>query len=128
MGKPANLSLGLAAWLAVAAASAHAPGERVLAPWAGDGYWYPARVQSADEATVRVAFDDGDVSAVAAGDVRPLDWRAGSRLQCNWRNRGEYYDGVVATMDGETIEFHYDDGDRETITISRCRANRRTVE
>jgi hypothetical protein len=119
------MRLGLLLWVGLLAgpALAHSPGDRVLAVWAGDGFWYPARVQAAAGDAVQVAFDDGDVAAVPAADVRPLDWHAGSRLQCNWQNRGTYYDGVVAAMDGETIRFEYDDGDRETITLSRCRGN-----
>ena len=115
--------IALGTLLASGAAAAYAPGDRVLAVWPADGYWYPARVQEEVGASVRVAFDDGDVAALPAGDVRRFDWHAGSRLQCNWKNQGAYFGGVVATMDGETILFHYDDGDRETMTVSRCRGD-----
>ena len=115
--------LALGMLLACGTAGAHAPGDRVLAVWAGDGWWYPARVQSVAGGAVHVAFDDGDVAAVAGADVRAFDWHVGSRLQCNWKNQGAYYGGVVATMTGETIQFQYDDGDRETMTVSRCRGD-----
>jgi hypothetical protein len=117
-----GLAMGLA-MLAAGSAAAWAPGDRVLARWPGDALLYPARVQSVDGESVFVAFDDGDVSAVAASDVKPMTWKPGSRLQCNWQNKGDYYGGVVGTMDGEMITFLYDDGDTETITISRCREN-----
>jgi hypothetical protein len=99
------------------------PGDRVLARWSGDAMLYPARVQKVEGNAVLVAFDDGDVAAVAMRDVRSVTWKAGTRLQCNWKNQGTYYGGIVATMDGESIVFLYDDGDRETMTISRCREN-----
>jgi chorismate lyase/3-hydroxybenzoate synthase len=66
---------------------------------------------------------DGDLGVVRAGDFGPVDWHAGSALQCNWQNRGRYFPGVVEKMDGERIQFLYADGDRETMTISRCRAS-----
>ena len=123
MRRSMTISVFLAALLATAVASAFEPGERVLARWSGDALLYPGRVQSVDGATVTIAFDDGDVAAVSAEDVKDLDWRAGTRLQCNWKNQGTYYGGVVARMDGEVIDFQYDDGYRETMTISRCRQN-----
>ena len=111
------------ALLLAGTAQARAPGERVLARWSGDALWYPARVLADAGGSVQVAFDDGDVEAVAAADVKAIDWRVGSRLQCNWQNKGTYYGGVVAAMQGETITFQYDDGDVEAMTISRCRAS-----
>jgi hypothetical protein len=110
--------------LALLACGAHAreAGDRVLARWAADGMWYPARVSAVQGRDVSVAYDDGDVAVVDAGDVRAIDWATGSSLQCNWKNQGAYYGGEVAAMDGETITFHYDDGTSETMTISRCRS------
>jgi len=99
------------------------PGDRVLARWPGDALLYPARVQKVTGDAVQVAFDDGDIAAVPERDVKPMTWTVGTRLQCNWQNKGTYYGGVVGAMDGETITFQYDDGDRETMTISRCRQN-----
>jgi hypothetical protein len=116
--KPAVVALLLFA----AGASARQAGDRVLAAWPGDGMWYPARIASIDGRSVEVAFDDGDVAVLDAADVRAVDWGRGSRLQCNWKNQGAYYWGRVEAMDGERITFHYDDGDDETMTISRCRS------
>ncbi len=118
----AKFGWGLSLALLAGSVAAQAPGDRVLARWAADGHWYPARV-TAVEGGVQVAYDDGDVAVVAASDVRLIDWKVGSRLQCNWQNKGQYYGGVVGEMKGETITFQYDDGDRETMTISRCRQN-----
>jgi hypothetical protein len=104
-------------------AAAQASGDRVLARWAADGMWYPARVTSVEGGGVHVAYDDGDVAVVGASDVRRVDWRVGSRLQCNWKNQGAYYSGTVGAKNGETITFRYDDGYTETMTISRCRSS-----
>jgi len=94
---------------------------RVLGKWS-DGYWYPARVQSVKGENVNLNYDDGDVGTVTPDRVRPIDWRVGTKLECNWKNQGCYYPGVIAQMTGERITVNYDDGDKEQITISRCRS------
>ena len=114
---------GLVLALVAGVAAAQQAGDRVLAIWAADGMWYPARVTSVQGGGVHVAYDDGDVAVVEAADVRLIDWRVGSRLQCNWKNQGAYYSGTVGAKNGETITFRYDDGYTETMTISRCRSH-----
>jgi hypothetical protein len=113
-----------AAMLALLAGSAwaQAKGDRVLAQWAADGMWYPARITSVDGRALGVAYDDGDIATVGALQVREIDWRAGTRLQCNWHNQGRYYGAVIEEMHGERIDVLYDDGDVETMTIGRCRS------
>ena len=109
--------------LAATGALAQNAGDRVLAKWGGDGLFYPGRVQQVEDKNYVVAFDDGDIATVRKADLREVDWKPGSRLQCNWKNQGRYYPGRVEEMKGESIVFLYDDGYRETITISRCRSN-----
>jgi hypothetical protein len=116
------VSLSVALGLFSAAAIAATAGERVLARWPADGLWYPAKVQANARDGVHVSFDDGDVAVVKAADVRKIDWRVGSRLECNWHNQGKYFPGKIATMRAEVIELRYDDGDVEQMTISRCRS------
>jgi hypothetical protein len=108
--------------LSATAALARDVGDRVLAVWSADGMWYPARITAVTGREVTVAFDDGDVAILDAADVRAVDWATGSRLQCNWQNHGQYYWGKVLSMEGERITFLYDDGYKETMTISRCRS------
>ena len=115
------IAIGLALIFFTTTFAAQAGDERVLARWA-DGMWYPARVQASDAAGLRVSFDDGDVAVVNANSVKKIDWRVGTRLECNWHNQGKYFPGKIATMRAEIIELHYDDGDAEQMTISRCRA------
>ena len=111
----------LVAALFAATATARDVGDRVLARWTPDDMWYPARITAITGREVTVAYDDGDVAIMDAADVRQLDWRVGSRLQCNWKNQGPYYWGEVVSMEDEVITFHYDDGYKETMTVSRCR-------
>jgi hypothetical protein len=112
----------LALALFAGSASAREAGDRVLARWAADGMWYPARIAQVAGSEVTVTYDDGQVAIMDAADVRAIDWAAGSRLQCNWKNQGLYFKGEVAARDGEQLTFVYDDGYRESLTISRCRA------
>lgn len=114
--------VGLAIGLFTSANAAQVAGDRVLARWAADGLWYPATIQSKEREGFRVSFDDGDVGVVNATAVKKIDWHIGTRLECNWHNQGKYFPGKIATMRAETIELHYDDGDAEQMTISRCRA------
>jgi hypothetical protein len=104
------------------AAAAQEPGDRVLALWPADGMWYPARIEARNGDEFQLAYDDGDVGSLRGDQFVPLHWEAGSALQCNWRNAGRYYPGVIERIDGERIDFLYEDGDRETMTISRCRS------
>lgn len=120
--KKALVLIGLALGLLTNTASAQVEGDRVLAVWEPDGYWYPGEVDFVDRQGIHIAFDDGDDAVVGRNEVRRVDWRVGSRLECNWKNEGKYYGGRVNSMRGESIEFLYDDGFREQISISRCRS------
>ncbi len=106
---------------AAAASAAPPPGARVLAQW-GDGLWYPAKVGSTEGSRISVNFDDGDVAAVSPAQVKPLDWQAGTRVECNWHNQGRYYPGKLASIAGDNIQIRYDDGDSEAATVARCRS------
>ena len=121
-------ALVLALALAASGTLAQAKGDRVLAQWEGDGMWYPARITAVEGRAIHVAFDDGDIAVVGSLQVRAVDWTAGTRVQCNWRNRGQYYGGVIALREGERIDVRYDDGDTETMTIGRCRSGSNYVE
>jgi hypothetical protein len=118
-----SVALLFASLLLPAAAFAQSKGDRVLGRWPADGLWYPAKVQSVGPEGVEVAFDDGDVLTVPKSDLRRVDWKVGTQLQCNWKNQGKYFGGRIVSMSGETIEVTYDDGDSERITISRCRSS-----
>lgn len=106
---------------AVATAADFAVGDRVLGRW-GDGYWYPATVDRLDGDDLEVHFDDGDVARLGKERLRTIDWREGTRLQCNWKNQGRYFRATLAQREGERIEIAYDDGERETATLGRCRS------
>ena len=92
----------------------------VLGQW-GDGHWYPARVAEVKGDKLLVSFYDGDVGTLPANKIKTYDWKVGSKVQCNWKRKGKYYKGTIATMKVEWIHVKYDDGDKENTGIGRCR-------
>jgi hypothetical protein len=116
--------------LALVAGGVHAQSkaDRVLAQWEADGMWYPARITEVVGRQIHVVYDDGDIAVVGALQIRTVDWHRGTRVQCNWRNQGQYYAGTIDYMEGERIDVRYDDGDRETMMIGRCRSGTYDVE
>jgi hypothetical protein len=120
-------SLGIgAAILALsvaAAASAQGPGDWVLAQWRGGNDWYPGVVQSRDGNQVTILYDDGTRETRPANQVRPYNWRVGSRVVCRFTN-GQWYDATITAMaeDGLTISVLYDDGDTQITQTGRCRS------
>jgi hypothetical protein len=97
-------------------------GDRILGQWS-DGLWYPARIATQTDDGFNVSFDDGDSGVLPAAKIRKIDWKAGTKVQCNWKRGGAYYSGTITKMTGESIHISYDDGDQEDSTISICRSN-----
>lgn len=67
------------------------PGDRVLARWEPDGLFYPEKVQLVDRLGLYVAYDDGDLAVVQKANVRRVDWRMGTSLECNWHNKRKLF-------------------------------------
>lgn len=115
--------LGLLVLLATAAPSlAQRPGDWVLMLYKGGPYWFPGVIAQIGPRGVTVRYDDGDVETRTLQDVRPYDWRVGSRIECNWRGGGKWYAGRITRIENTRIDMAYDDGDRETTTTGRCRS------
>jgi hypothetical protein len=96
-------------------------GDRCLGQWS-DGYWYPATIVSAEDGVYNVAFDDGDTSSLSDSQVKAIDWRVGTAIECNWKGGGSYYPGRITKKSGDSIHISYDDGDEEDTTIGKCRS------
>ncbi|MGQ0587413.1 MAG: hypothetical protein ACT4PK_09460, partial [Gammaproteobacteria bacterium] len=52
-------------------------------------------------------------------------FEVGDRVQCNWKEQGTYYPGVIARRDGDQVLVHYDDGDKEQTLLTQCRGDLR---
>jgi hypothetical protein len=101
-------------------------GDRVLARWGGDFFWYPGTVQGVKGGRVNVCFDDGGRERVAAEHVVKLDLAVGSRVFGRWKGGPAFFPGRITKMEGERIHIQYDDGDQEWTTVSVVRVRRGT--
>ena len=105
------------------AATAQQPGTWVLGQWQGGSNWYPGVVTARAGNQVTIRYDDGTSETRPANQVRPYDWRVGSRVVCRYTD-GNWYDAVITGMapDGLTISVRYADGDTQITNTGRCRS------
>lgn len=116
------IALSLLAFVAVpTSAHAFSSGDWVLGKWQGGDYWYPGVVEKAAGGKVTIKYDDGDREVAPVSAVRHYDWAAGTRVECNWKQQGEWYPGKIASVRGAEVAIHYDDGDKETTHTGNCR-------
>jgi hypothetical protein len=112
-----------------------AVGDRVSCNWKGGGTFYDGRVAELRGSNVFINYDDGDVEETSPSMCRVLEkaggtqvasggsLAAGSRVSCNWKGGGTFYDGRVgAVRPNGRVLINYDDGDVEETTPDRCRA------
>ena len=51
-----------------------------------------------------------------------MSFRVGDRVECNWQNRGINFRGTVASINGNTFDIRFDDGDFEgSVPLDRLR-------
>ena len=51
-----------------------------------------------------------------------MSFRVGDRIECNWQNRGINFRGTVASINGNTFDIRFDDGDFEgSVPLDRLR-------
>jgi hypothetical protein len=97
-------------------------GDWVLAQWLGGSEWYPGVVQSRTGNQVSILYDDGTLETRPVNQVRPYNWRVGTRVVCKFTD-GEWYDATITRLnaDGLTIAVRYDDGVNQRTQTGRCR-------
>ena len=44
-----------------------------------------------------------------------MSFRVGDRVECNWQNRGINFRGTIASINGNTYDIKFDDGDFDVI-------------
>lgn len=118
-----KLILGLLGMLfAATSALAYQPGEWVLAKYRNGPYWYPGVVQQDNNGRISVAYDDGDRETLPSSLVKNYSWQVGTRVQCNWKGGGKWFNGRITALRGGAVSIHYDDGDKENTATGRCRS------
>lgn len=112
-----------AAFLVPAIASAQDVGQFALAQWQGGDKWYPGVVMSRSGGSVQIEYDDGSVEVRPSNQVRPYNWRIGSRLECQWTD-GQWYAAAITAMDRDAVSLtiRYDDGTIERTLTMKCRS------
>ena len=100
-------------------------GDRVLAEWPQEQgqWWYPGVVVSDAGQAQDVQFDDGGRATLSSSQMRPLSIGAGQRVFCRWKGGEQYYGGRVSSAVGGCILVDYDDGDKESTSVSMVRIN-----
>jgi predicted Zn finger-like uncharacterized protein len=97
-------------------------GDRVLAHWPPEMFFYPARIEEITESIfLSVAYDDGEHAHLLPPQVRALDLKQGDRVHARWQGGPNYYPGRIDEMNGDDIHVRYDDGETEWTTIGMVR-------
>ena len=127
-----KMHIWLFAVLALVAGSAMADygvGDAVECNWKGGGKYYPGRVAAKEGAKLFIHYNDGDKEHTIDAMCRPMggggastgDMMEGSRVSCRWKNGNTWYPGVIVEKTGSRVYIHYNDGDKEHTTLSKCR-------
>ena len=121
------VAMALLACSSAAVAQSYAKGQWVLAR-ANDGstHYYPGVVVAASATSVTIKYDDGTTETRPASQVRPYDWRVGSRLTCIWAPDGKPYPAIITRMgaDGVSLTVRYlDDNSSAQVATGQCYAN-----
>jgi hypothetical protein len=103
-------------------AGAQTAGDWVLGNYRNAGYWFPGIAEKVQDGKVTIRYDDGDRETVQLKNVRPYNWAIGMKVECNYKNAGEWYPGTIASLGGDRIGINYDDGDKEKTRTGRCRS------
>lgn len=106
-------------------AHAQAVGDWVLAPWQDSTMDFPGVVVARGSNNVTIRFDDGTTETRLVSEVRPFDWRRGSRISCRWSGDDYWYNATITRMDanGYTLQIRFDDdGIVEETNTGRCRS------
>lgn len=87
--------------------SSVAVGEKVLANWSYDEFWYSGNVEKIEEDKYFVKFDDNDGEWVLRQQLTPINIEKGSRVFCKKEGELVYKIAEVGEIDGERILLRY---------------------
>jgi hypothetical protein len=103
-------------------------GDRVLARWGGDLFWYPGTIFALEEEGYKILFDDQDQAVVPPSDVTPLEIHVGDKVLCRpkFEPSLRYFPAEVTRVAGEVIDVVYEDSEDEELntSVSRIRIRR----
>ncbi len=97
-------------------------GGLALGRFKGGQFWFPARITAIAGEAVSLQYLDGDRETVQAPMVKAFQWRAGGRVECNWKRQGKFYAAEILGVAGQKISVRYiEDGVQEQTTLELCR-------
>jgi hypothetical protein len=109
-------------------------GDRVLALWKSDGYWYPGTVTGIREKRFLIKYDDGNEQWLTAENITSLEYRVGDAVACRWKGLVPYYPAHIIEIKDEnnlTVQYDHDDSPsgpslagKEQTTLQRLRVSR----
>jgi hypothetical protein len=99
-------------------------GDRVLAQWSRDSYWYPGTIQVIERDRLHVYFDDGDNEWRPADLVCENDLDAGSRVFVRMHRGPAFFPAHIVRRQGERIQVEYDNGQKEDTSFAFVRVRR----
>ena len=104
--------------------------DRIIARWTTKKY-YGGKVSSITSNQMNVLFDDGDrithrlddIAAVFPDEAPTADQvNVATHIVSKWKGSGQYFNGfVTAKPSSSSYEVTFDDGDKETYTLSQLR-------
>jgi len=96
-------------------------GDSVLGRFRGGDFGFPGVVERVEDGQVTICYDDGDRDTRPSADVRPLDWRRGTRVDAIWSGDGRWYAATILDVFERRVSVRFDDGIEEETETGRCR-------
>jgi hypothetical protein len=97
-------------------------GEKVLAYFDTDGYWYAAEIVQATGSDFRIRFlIDGEEDNVDETSLSELLVEADDVVESFYKQEELYYSAIVKQVKGDRVEVEYEDGEREWTDIAHLR-------
>jgi hypothetical protein len=106
-------------------------GNRVLALWRADNFWYPGTVTEISGRRFWITYDDSHKQWLTAEDIISLEYRVGDPVECRWKGLVPYYPAHIVDIKGDndiTVQYDYDDSpngpslaEKEQTDIKRLR-------
>jgi hypothetical protein len=96
-------------------------GQRVLAQWLHEPFFYPGSVQAVSEDLVDIQYDDGDRACVPPEVVLPLRLKVGDHVYVRRETARTYTPALIERCDGERLFLRFEDGKKNWAAVKYIR-------
>jgi hypothetical protein len=94
--------------LAEAGALTYQIGNRVLALWEPDNYWYSGTITNINGGRFEIKYEDGQRMWLTEENIMLLGYRVDDPVECRWKGQNLYYVAHILKIDGNNITVQYD--------------------